>query len=160
MVSHDFSAPVDVHSNDEFELLASAMHYIAIDIQGIFDRFDQAVIDATEANMKLRDTLAYLSAIIETMADALLVTDTTGTIIRVNRTLLDMFRFKEDRVLDRSFHEVFAPDMIALIEQSWNCGKREVVSAEIRQHQYNPYGGKETYSPDKRCFGYSQDGSR
>jgi signal transduction histidine kinase/DNA-binding response OmpR family regulator/HAMP domain-containing protein len=114
LVEHDYEAPCEVSTNDEFELVASALHYMALDLQGVFERFDEAVIETTEAGMKLQDTLTYLSAVIENMADALLVT-AGGRIIQINRMLAEMFELSEKEVINRPCSEVFGPDMMEFL---------------------------------------------
>ena len=53
------------------------MKSMATDLHEVFDRYEQAINDAI---VELQDTLTYLTAIIDNMADGLLVTDTDGVI--------------------------------------------------------------------------------
>jgi PAS domain S-box-containing protein len=137
LVEHDYDAPIEVFSNDEFELVASAMHFMALDLQGVFERFDEAVIETTDANMRLQDAFKYLSAVIENMADALLVI-ADGRIMQINRMFAEMFTLSEEKIIGRPCAEVFGPDMLEFLAASGKGGMATaskggaVVRAEVK----------------------------
>ena len=66
-----------------------------------------------ETGAELQDTLAYLSAIIDNLADGLLVTDTDGTITRHNPALAELFGVQSQvtgnsRLLSQGLSELIA----------------------------------------------------
>ena len=98
LASHDFSSAVDIRSNDEIGLLADTMKSMATDLHEVFDRYEQAINDAI---VELQNTLTYLTAVIDNMADGLLVTDTDGVITHVNPALSYMFDLKETDMIGK-----------------------------------------------------------
>ena len=58
---------------------------------------------------QLRTTLADLSAIIDNLADGLLVTDTTGCITRFNPALLGMFNLEDVDLCGQQLLDIFPP---------------------------------------------------
>ena len=88
LASHDFTATVDIKSQDEIGMLAETMKSMAMDLSEVFERYELALKDAI---VELQDTLAYLTAVIDNMADGLLVTDTDGVINHVNPRSLSCF---------------------------------------------------------------------
>jgi PAS domain S-box-containing protein len=63
---------------------------------------------------ELRTTLADLSAIIDNLADGLLVTDTNGRITRFNPALLEMFNFNDVDVRGQELASIFPPELAQL----------------------------------------------
>jgi len=127
LASHDFSSTVEITSNDEVGLLARTMSSMAIDLRDVFDRYEQAVRDAT---VELQDTLLYLTTVIDNMADGLLVTDTEGLITRANPALSDMLALRETEMIGRHCEEVFSRELVELVEKSKRDTDR-VLTAEI-----------------------------
>jgi len=115
LASHDFSSAVAISSKDEIGLLADTMKSMATDLNEVFDRYEQAINDAI---VELQDTLTYLTAIIDNMADALLVTDTDGVITRVNPALSVMFDLKESDINGMRCEALFGADLARLAEKS------------------------------------------
>ncbi|MGK7901465.1 MAG: GAF domain-containing protein [Hormoscilla sp.] len=87
---------------------------------------DQTKIQSTE----LRTTLADMSAIVDNLADGLLVTDTQGIITRFNRALKAMFNLEDVNLKGQKMSAHFPPELAALIGQSKPEGQ-EVVTAEV-----------------------------
>ena len=131
LLAHDYTAKVDAQFEDEFDILSNAMQSMAIDLQGIFARIERTTADLTDSNIKLNDTLGYLSAIIENIADGLLVTDLNGIIIRLNPAFLDIVGAKEDDLLDKNIRDVLQPEMVELTKRATGRSQRELVSNEI-----------------------------
>ena len=72
-----------------------------------------------------------LNAVMYNMADGLLVTDTNGTIVRVNRACLEMFGYGKENMAGRPVDKVFGPALRELVGRGLGAGKRNAVSLEI-----------------------------
>lgn len=79
---------------------------------------------------ELRTTLADLSAIVDNLADGLLVTDIQGRITRFNPALKAMFNLEDVDLKGQKMSAHFPPELAALIEQTKPEGQ-EVVTAEV-----------------------------
>jgi len=131
MLAHNYSASAGIESDDEFQYLATAIEKIAIHFQQVIERSELTVRELSETSKELNDVLSYLSAIIDNMADGLLVTDTEGRIIRVNHALLEMFGFRREEISHRNIDDILSVDMTGWLEESVSSDKKEVLSAEI-----------------------------
>jgi PAS domain S-box-containing protein len=115
LASHDFSSEVDIRSDDEIGLLADTMKSMATDLHEVFNRYEQAINDAI---VELQDTLAYLTAVIDNIADGLLVTDVEGVITHVNPALSSIFLLRETDMIGKNCGELFGAGLAGLIEKS------------------------------------------
>jgi PAS domain S-box-containing protein len=127
LAAHDFSAPVDIGSDDEIGLLADTMKSMATDLQEVFDRYEQAINDAI---VELQDTLTYLNAVIDNMADGLLVTDTDGIITHMNPALSYMFDLTEGQMMGKNCEAVFGSGLAGLVEKTRSFTD-EVFTSEV-----------------------------
>ena len=127
LASHDFSSAVDIQSNDEIGLLADTMKSMATDLHEVFDRYEQAINDAI---VELQNTLAYLTAVIDNMADGLLVTDTDGFITHVNPALSYMFDLKETEMIGKDCNKIFGFGLAEIIEKT-RILSNEIFTTEI-----------------------------
>ncbi|MFZ3138698.1 MAG: ATP-binding protein [Thermodesulfovibrionales bacterium] len=127
LASHDFSSAVDIKSNDEIGLLATTMKSMATDLHEVFDRYEQAINDAI---VELQNTLAYLTAVIDNMADGLLVTDIDGTITHVNPALSSMFALRETDMIGKNCKDIFDPLLAELVEKTRKF-TNEIFTTEI-----------------------------
>ncbi|MBI4961733.1 MAG: PAS domain S-box protein [Desulfomonile tiedjei] len=93
VANREFSAAIDIKSKDEIGILATTMTNMASEIQTRVTTLEQEVSDATQ---ELEDTLAYVSAIIENLADGLLVMDSQGKVSRCNPALLHILELDYD----------------------------------------------------------------
>ena len=116
LASHDFSSAVDITSHDEIGLLADTMKSMATDLHEVFDSYEQAINDAI---VELQNTLAYLTAVIDNMADGLLVTDTDGVITHVNPALSYMFALRETDLIGKNCRDLFGERICR------NCGEKQ-----------------------------------
>ncbi len=91
----------------------------------------QRTSDLRKSNEKLHETSVYLSAIIDNMADGLLVTDTLGTITKVNPALTDMFGKKQEELLNRHIEDTGFPELADLMQKCKHAGKGESLTTEI-----------------------------
>lgn len=124
---HDFSSPVNIQSDDEIGLLANTMKSMATDLHEVFERYEQAINDAI---VELQNTLAYLSAVIDNMADGLLVTDTDGIITHVNPALSYMFNMRESDFIGRDCKNIFGDDFAKIVQKS-RLNSDEIFTTEI-----------------------------
>ena len=127
LASHDFSSAVDIRSDDEIGLLADTMKSMATDLHEVFDRYEQAINDAI---VELQNTLAYLTAVIDNMADGLLVTDTEGIITHVNPALSFMFALRETDLIGKNSRDLFGHAISDIIEKTRKA-RNEIFTSEI-----------------------------
>ncbi|MCP4349246.1 MAG: response regulator [Desulfobacterales bacterium] len=91
----------------------------------------QRTADLRKSNEKLHETSVYLSAIIDNMADGLLVTDTHGTITRVNPALTEMFGKKQEELLNRHIKDTGFSELADLVQKGKDTGKGESLATEL-----------------------------
>jgi len=125
LLAHDFDAKVDIKSKDEIGLLANTMQSMANNIMEVFDRYEFALKDAV---VELQDTLAYLTTIIDNMADGLIVVDKVGVINHINPAASEMFGKAEFEMIGKNI-EILGEKLNKLVEKSLST--EEVVSTEI-----------------------------
>lgn len=127
LASHDFSSAVDIQSDDEIGLLADTMKSMATDLHEVFDRYEQAINDAI---VELQNTLAYLTAVIDNMADGLLVTDTEGVITHINPALSFMFALRETDLIGKNCKDIFGSSVADLVDKTRSFTD-EIFTSEI-----------------------------
>lgn len=130
LVAHDYST-IDLRSGDEFETLAGALKYLALDVKGMLERLDDSAWDMSRKDAELEDTLNRLNAIVENMADGLLVTDIEGKVVRTNRSMLELFQLGSEDLTGRNAGDLLGTELMALLGGCMLKGRKEVVSAEI-----------------------------
>jgi len=91
------------------------MKSMATDLHEVFDRYEQAINDAI---VELKNTLAYLTAVIDNMTDGLLVTDTDGVITHVNPALSYMFDLRETDMIGKNCKAIFGSGLAELVEKT------------------------------------------
>jgi signal transduction histidine kinase/DNA-binding response OmpR family regulator len=131
LIAHDYSAVIDVRSGDEFETLAGALKYLAFDVQGMLERLDDSAWEIAKKDVELENTLNRLNAIVENMADGLLVTDTEGKVVRANRALLEMFHLTKDDPVGMDSSRFLGKELPILMKGFEPDGHSNSVSAEI-----------------------------
>jgi PAS domain S-box-containing protein len=110
-----FDAPVPVTSNDEIGLLARTMQSMAQRINSLIQGLEARIQNATG---ELQDTSLYLSALVDNMADGLLVTDERGEILNFNPAVLNIFGLDHTEIALKSFPDLLdAPAIEQLQEQ-------------------------------------------
>ncbi|MCX7988821.1 MAG: ATP-binding protein [Thermodesulfovibrio sp.] len=125
LLNHDFSAKVEIKSSDEIGLLANTMQSMADNINEIFDRYEYALKDAV---VELQDTLAYLTTIIDNMADGLIVVDKEGVINHINPAASDMFGLAEHEMIGKNI-EILGRKLVDLVNKSLKT--EDILSTEI-----------------------------
>ncbi|MDQ7782582.1 MAG: PAS domain S-box protein [Desulfomonilaceae bacterium] len=93
VANKEFSASVDIKSRDEIGVLAKTMNNMAAEIETQMSTLERKVADATH---ELQDTLGFVSAIVENLADGLLVMDPDGRVSRANASALDILELEQD----------------------------------------------------------------
>ncbi|MFQ3584093.1 MAG: response regulator [Cyanobacteriota bacterium] len=129
---------------DEIGLLSQAFQNMIQRLKGYTERLqesnraleqgvEQRTAQLAQAVNELQDTLAYLDALIENIADGLLVTDPVGQILRVNPALLTLFGLNTEgeSPVGLPVAQVFGADLLALVEQAL-ADPTKPVAAEIK----------------------------
>ncbi|MDD2815551.1 MAG: adenylate/guanylate cyclase domain-containing protein [Thiotrichaceae bacterium] len=116
VTSGDLSYEIIMDLKDELGMLARSFNSMAKQLQELFNTLEQRVQNATR---NLQNTLAHMTAIIDNMADGLLVSDTRGKIIRFNPALLAMFPEHRD-ALSKTESDIFSPALGELEAQVKN----------------------------------------
>lgn len=89
------------------------------------------LLDRTkQQSLELRTTLADLNAIVDHLADGLLVTDIEGKITRFNPALLAMFEVKDFDLKGKKVAEIF-PQKLAKLVEATEHREGEIVTLEV-----------------------------
>jgi PAS domain S-box-containing protein len=115
VAQHDFTAQVEIRSKDEIGMLADTMQSMALELSDVFERYELALKDAI---IELQNTLSYLTAVIDHMADGLLVGDIDGIITHVNPALSTMFGMRESDLMGKSCRDLFGDDLAEIVQKS------------------------------------------
>jgi PAS domain S-box-containing protein len=94
----------------------------------------QLLTQTKNQSQELEATLADLNAIVDNLADGLLVIDILGRITRFNPTLLSMFHLEQVNLIGKHITTVFSEKLVRLVEQSERC-EQKVVTAEVELDQ-------------------------
>ncbi|MFB2967999.1 ATP-binding protein [Aerosakkonema sp. BLCC-F183] len=123
MASGDLNVRAIESSKDEVGVLASTLNTMATQIGSLLQSLQAR-------SYELENTLAYVSAIIDNLADALLVTDPDCRITRFNPALLLMFGIEDTDLIGKDCQILSNAKVLELVEQT--RGKpRQVFTAEI-----------------------------
>lgn len=127
-------------SDREIELLDSVADQLAIAIHQTrlhaqteeqFQTLSDQAKRLAEATFQQQETLAYLSAIINNLADGLLVTDTRGKISHWNPALSAMFNLQGIDLINRDCEDFFSHEVAELVAITKEYS-REVFTAEVK----------------------------
>lgn len=118
---------LDVTRKDELGRLAYLFNKMAQQLRESF-----FVLSKTNEKLELRvqERTAYLTAVIDNLADGLLVIDLNGKIARVNPALFTLFGFEQTDLSGRDCQAIFNRKIIELVEETRKNPKKVVV-AEI-----------------------------
>lgn len=115
----------------EIALLAQVANQLGVGINQA-----ELLTQTKTQSRQLRSTLADLSAIIDNLADGLLVTDTRGRITRFNPALLAMFNLQGVDLRGRQLAENFPPELARLVLQTERSEQKIVtVDVELENHR-------------------------
>lgn len=89
------------------------MQSMANNINEVFDRYEFALKDAV---VELQDTLAYLTTIIDNMADGLIVVDKDGVINHINPAASEMFGKAEFEMIGKKI-EILGKELDKLVKK-------------------------------------------
>ncbi len=117
---HDFSATPPRTGDDEVGLLARAMQSMASQLSLLVSNLTRDVADATR---ELQNSLAHTRAIIDNLADGLLVLDADGLVSLHNPALLAMFGRQGEEPDGRSAAESFPGELAELAEAARKEGR-------------------------------------
>ncbi len=131
LVEHDYDATIDINTGDEFDALASILQFLVIDIIEVFERFEDAAGDLAERDAKLTSIYNYLEAVIDNMADGLMVVNAAGEITRVNKPLAYCYGINASEAIGKMVEQVFGKDMSRLFKQSIGTGFGVPVASDI-----------------------------
>ncbi|QLA21471.1 response regulator [Desulfolutivibrio sulfoxidireducens] len=126
--AHDFSARIAVTSEDEVGLLASTMNSMADELSELVSGLERSVASSTR---ELQGALAYMRAVMDNMADGLLVTDTSGRITHFNPPLVHMFGLEGADITGKDTRQLFSGAMAGLPGAAM-ADASEILSAEVR----------------------------
>lgn len=112
VAAHDFSADVSISSKDEVGDLARSMRSMARDVSGMVTGLEAAVVNATA---DLKEALSSLSAVLNNMAEGLLVIDSEGRVVRHNPALARLFRLEGATINGRLVSDLLGPETANLV---------------------------------------------
>ncbi|WP_027186314.1 ATP-binding protein [Desulfovibrio inopinatus] len=124
---HDFSAHVTISSHDEIGLLARTMQSMAQELARSITELEGHVAEATT---DLHGALAHMRAIMDNLADGLMVTDTRGQITDFNPAFLSLFGVSSQDVKGRKVFDIFPGPTAELAERATGCAG-DVLTAEV-----------------------------
>jgi signal transduction histidine kinase/CheY-like chemotaxis protein/HAMP domain-containing protein len=125
--AHDFSATIDIRTNDEMEVLGRAMQSMGRELAVLFSEMESEV---NKASGELRDHMAYLSSIIDNLVDGLLVVNPMGQISVINPAMREFFDLGDESVERVPVGDVFSDEVAGLATEVRQCA-RGVLSADI-----------------------------
>lgn len=152
LAARDFSAQLDVSSSDEVGVLGRTMKAMADDLAVLFADMESEVKRATG---DLQEHMAYLSAIIDNLADGLLVVSPTGAVSLLNPAMCDYFDLGDKDYQGLPVGEVFPGEISEMASSIRVCGA-EVQEAEIplsRQRVGKAVGTSIYVTDPPQCLG-------
>ncbi|MCA9671821.1 MAG: response regulator [Myxococcales bacterium] len=78
---------------------------------------EEQTLQLYETNRALQQQGGYLRAVLDNMADGLIVVDLDGAVTLVNRTLLRAYGLAQDKVVGSSYRDVLHRELVAAISQ-------------------------------------------
>jgi signal transduction histidine kinase len=153
LASHDFTADITITSRDEVGHLGRTMRSMAQELARLFSNMESEVDKATG---DLREHMVYLSAIIDNLADGLLVVSPSGAVSVLNPVMREFFDLGDKEYVGFASADVFPVEVSELAHAIRTC-EGVVQSAEIPLSQGRT--GKAVGSsimvsdPVRRCLG-------
>jgi len=125
--ARDFAATLPFDSDDELGVLGRTMRTMARELAGLFADMESQVMRATD---DLRENTAYLSAIIDNLADGLLVVSPAGAVSLINPTMREFFGLSGRDVTGLGLENVFPPEVLDLAA-SVRCCDAQTREADV-----------------------------
>ncbi len=111
----------------EITLLAQVGNQLGVELNQA-----ELLARSTWQSCELKATVADLNAIVDNLADGLLVTDRTGKITRFNPALLQMFNLQTIDLKGKHLIEYFPLELLELVEKTeGQKQKKEIFTAEV-----------------------------
>ncbi|MFP4515355.1 MAG: PAS domain S-box protein [Desulfovibrionales bacterium] len=107
LAAHDFSAKLEIETNDEVGVLARNMKTMGGELKTMITGLENAVENATA---DLQDTLNFLTVVVDNIADGLLVSDSTGNIIQFNPQICRMLALPVESCTAKEIAELLGPN--------------------------------------------------
>ncbi len=130
----DLNHVIQVQTDDEIGVLAQSFNSMADRLRGLVGGLEQTVEQRTaelaSAMNRTQDTLAYLSAVINNIADGLLVTDLQGNITQVNPALPGMFNLGEATPIGQNCRSLLG-DVLADLAAQTRKHPQSIFTAEL-----------------------------
>ncbi|MBD2305330.1 response regulator [Chroococcidiopsis sp. FACHB-1243] len=120
IASNTFQQQSEARNTDELEVLEQAFNKMAAQLEASFE----------ELELRVQERTAYLTAVIDNLADGLLVVDLNGKIARVNPALFALFGIEETDLSGRDCQVVFNRKIVELVEET-RRNLKKVFVAEI-----------------------------
>ncbi len=105
----EFNAIFSKKSDDEIGYLAIVFEDMAQELGRFFDKLKISISNATE---ELEDVINYLTVIMDTMADGLVVTDYSLNISQYNNSFKEIFKIKEKNLIAKNLKDILGFDLI------------------------------------------------
>lgn len=153
LAAHDFTATIDIRTGDELEVLGRTMQSMGQELALLFSEMESEV---DKASAELRDHMAYLSAIIDNLADGLLVVGVTGEVTVINPAMREFFDLGDSEYRGFPATDLFPQEIISMTTGVRRCDE-EVMSSEVPLSRGRT--GKAVGSsimakePNRRCMG-------
>ncbi|MEF2229709.1 MAG: ATP-binding protein [Pseudodesulfovibrio sp.] len=109
--ARDFSATLPFDSDDELGVLGRTLRAMARELAGLFADMESQVLRATD---DLRENTAYLTAIIDNLADGLLVVSPAGAVSVINPTMREFFGLDVRDVVGAPLDGLFPREVVEL----------------------------------------------
>lgn len=151
LANHDFSADIDVTSRDEVGVLARSMKSMGGELATLFASMEQEVNKATG---DLREHMAYLSAIIDNLADGLLVVTPSGSVSLVNPVMREYFDLGDKDYTGFAVQDVFPAEVAEFAQELLDCGvSSKAAEIPLTQERTGKGVGSCIKSRSNECLG-------
>jgi PAS domain S-box-containing protein len=140
---------VELQADDEIGALARAFNRMSRELAASLEQLRVQIAERKEAEKALRRSEEDLSILLDSIADAVIATDTEGRVVRMNPVAATLTGWSEDEARGRPLSEVFrsldhetrepAPDPAALVLERGDTvalsGHRLLVARDGREHR-------------------------
>jgi len=102
---------VDVKTVDELGILVNSFNQMAEQIKESRLNLERANDELLKTNIRLEERRAYIETILQNIATGVISCDEADKVRTINEAGLKILRTSRDRVLFRSLHEIFDPEL-------------------------------------------------